>query len=255
MLSPLLDALDMLPLRPDRAFESIWTALDAEMFDLANNLQPSNSPSRFQVFMQHIEQTSAGNASLTSMITFMDQVPMQSCEYAAARILDAMRQPGKHSEYFLKKVRPAMGTPLLDAFDGKYGPQWLTAANGHAKATTQRKAGAFLKLVLTGSAVNIGSLTSHILQPVERLRFFVHAVLPNVRNERFHGLNFSSYRSSATRMKTYAAGYFLLLIAYFLLLHVFLYRGFNVIDPVEVNSSILANSQLYAEIFGQFSGA
>jgi hypothetical protein len=254
MLSSLLDALDMLPLRPDRAFESVWTALDAEMFDLVDRLQPANSPSRFQVLMQHIEQKSAGDASLASMITLMDQVPMQSCEYVATRILEAMHQPGDHSEFFLKKVKPAMGSALLDAFDNKYGSQWVAAANGHEKATIQRKAGAFLKLVLTGAAVNIDSLTNHILQPIERLRFFVYAVLPNVRNERFHGLNFSSYRSSAAKMKTYAAGYFLLLIAYFLLLHVFLYRGFNVIDPAEVNSSVLANSQLYAEIFGQFVG-
>jgi len=254
MLSSFLDALDMLPLRPDRAFESIWTALDAEMFDLVDRLQPPNSPSRFQVLMQYIEQKSAGYASLASMITFMGLVPMQSCEYVAARILEAMHQPGGHSEFFLKKVRPAMGSPLLDAFDSKYGSQWL-AANGQARATIQRKAGAFLKLVLTGAVVDIGSLTSHVLQPVERLRFFVYAVLPNVRNERFHGLNFSSYRSSAAKMKTYAAGYFLLLIAYFLLLHVFLYRGFDVIEPAEVNASVLANSQLYAEVFGKFSGA
>jgi hypothetical protein len=254
MLSALLDALDMLPLRPDRAFESVWTALDAEMFDLVERLRPPNSPSRFQVLMQHIEQKSAGNTSLASMTAFMDQVPMQSCEYVATRILEAMHQPGDHSDFFLKKVKPAMGSVLLDAFDSKYGSQWVAAADGHKRARIQRKAGAFLKLVLTGAAVNIGSLTNHILQPEERLRFFVYAVLPNVRNERFHGLNFSSYRSSAARMKTYAAGYFLLLIAYFLLLHVFLYRGFNVIDPAEVNSSVLANTQLYAEIFGSFSG-
>ena len=32
ILASILDALDALPLRPDRAFEALWTAIDAEAF-------------------------------------------------------------------------------------------------------------------------------------------------------------------------------------------------------------------------------
>jgi hypothetical protein len=252
MLSALLDGLDMLPLRPDRAFESIWAILDAEMERLKAQLNPPSSPSRFAVFMGHIEQTFVNSPNLAALIGLMSEVPMQSCEYVASRILEAMNQPGKHSDYFLAKVRPPMGPTLLDAFNTKYGPQWL-AAHGDARSVMQRKAGAFLKKLLTGSSICVGPLVNHSLTPAERLRFFVYAVLPAVRNERFHGLNFSSYRSSAAQMKTYAAGYFLLLISYSLLLHVFLYRQFGVIDAAGVNAAIVANRGLYIAAFGKFA--
>lgn len=254
MLSSLLDALDMLPLRPDRAFESLWTALDAEMFELKQQLSPPGSPSRFEVFMGHIETSFADTPNLAEMIGFMAHVPLQSCEYAAARILEAMNRPSDHSAYFLKKVRPAIGPVLLDAFNVKYGAQWL-AAQGADQGAVQRKAGAFLKKLLTGFMIDIGALKQHSLAPVERLRFFVYAVLPNVRNERFHGLGFSSYRSGAAQMKMYAGGYYLLLIAYFLLLHVFVYRKFGVIDAAGVHAAITKNSALYVTVFGKFSGA
>jgi hypothetical protein len=253
MLSSLLDALDMLPLRPDRAFESIWTALDAEMFSLVARQTVTGSPSRFQVFMDHLENFFPGQACFAAMLSFMDHVPLQSCEYAATRILEAMNAPGKHSDYFLKKIKPAVGQPLLDEFNQKYGPSWLGVSNT-ARGLVQRKAGLLLKKLLTGEPINIGGLTNHTLAPKERIRLFVCALLPNVRNERFHGINFSSYRSSAVELKTYAAGYFILMLAYFLLLHVFIYRGFNVVTLLDVERAIVDNTLLYEKVFGQYNG-
>lgn len=251
MLSSLLDALDMLPLRPDRSFECIWTALDAEMFNLIERLRPPGSPSRFQVFMQHIESQFASEKSLQLVVDFVGHAPLQSCEYIAVRILEALNRPGEHSEYFIRKVKPVIGVPLLDAFNAKYGPQWLVAT-GVQQGLLQRKAGGLLKKLMRGDSVDIGSLSNFVLAPPERLRFFVYAVLPNVRNERFHGLNFSSYRSSAAQMKTYAAGYFSLFLAYFLVIHTFIYNGFNVIDQSSADSAILDNMNLYKAVFGKF---
>lgn len=253
MLSALLDALDMLPLRPDRAFESIWTSLDAEMFALVERQTVTGSPSRFQVFMDHLENFFANQACFLAMSSFMDHVPLQSCEYAATRILEAMNAPGKHSDYFLKKIRPAVGQPLLDEFNQKYGASWLGVTSA-ARGLVQRKAGSLLKKLLTGNPINIGALSNHTLAPKDRVRLFVCALLPNVRNERFHGLNFSSYRSSAVELKTYAAGYFILMLAYFLLLHVFIYRGFNVVTPLDVERAIIENTLLYKQVFGQYNG-
>lgn len=253
MLSSLLDALDMLPLRPDRAFESLWTALDAEMFGLVERQVVIGSPSRFQVFMDHLENTFSSQACFASMLSFMDHVPLQSCEYAATRILEAMNAPGKHSDYFLKKIRPAVGKPLLDEFNQKYGPRWL-GVTGADRGVVQRNAGAFIRKLLRGNAIDIGALLGHTLAPKERIRLFVCALLPNVRNERFHGLNFSSYRSSAVELKTYAGGYFILMLAYFLLLHVFIYRGFGVVTALEVEQVIVDNMSLYDRVFGKYKG-
>lgn len=49
-LGYLIDSLDMLPLRPDFAFDNIWKALDAEFFVIQNELNQNNT-SRFDIFI------------------------------------------------------------------------------------------------------------------------------------------------------------------------------------------------------------
>lgn len=252
MLSAQLDALDMLPLRPDKAFESIWSALDAEMFELVARHNPKGSPSRFEFFMQHLQTNFGGAQSLLATEGFLSDVPMQSCEYAALRIIEAMNEPGDHSEYFIKKVKPSVGASFLDDFDNKFGSMWV-GATPKERGVVQRKAGGLIRKVLLGQSVTLNG-NGYQLTASDRLRLFVCALLPNIRNERFHGLTFSSYRSSAAKMKNYAHGYFVFLIAYFLLLHVYLYRGFGVILPLAAQQSITNNISLYKQVFAKYQG-
>jgi len=71
------------------------------------------------------------------------------------------------------------------------------------------------------------------------------------RNERFHGTTFPPFRSSMAKLKTYAHAYFLLMVAYALLLEVFLYRDFGVVTPPQVAANIAQNQALFLQVFGR----
>lgn len=73
--------------------------------------------------------------------------------------------------------------------------------------------------------------------------------MPQFRNERFHGTTFPPFRSSAAKLKTYAHGYFILQVAYALLLEVFLYRNFGVISQSTAGEAIEENKNLFVKLF------
>lgn len=77
----------------------------------------------------------------------------------------------------------------------------------------------------------------------------ISIVRPQFRNERFHGTTFPPFRSSAAKLKTYAHGYFILQVAYALLLEVFLYRNFGVISQVDAGETIKNNKEIFAKLF------
>jgi hypothetical protein len=252
ILASILDALDALPLRPDKAFEALWTALDAEMFKVREQNGDHNR-SRFVQFLDKIYSHSGQDRSWALMTAFLELVPLQTCEYAAVRILEAINTPGKHSEYFLAKVKPAVGVVFVDEFNGKYGSAWAvgTPPDADERARTQRKAGAFLQLALKGEEVTISNVAHH-LNDMQRLSLFACAVLPNIRNEKFHGATFPSYRSSATKLKHYASGYFVFSLAYFMMLHAMLYKDFRTISTSEVEKCIEMNTELFRVAFAKF---
>ncbi len=66
----------------------------------------------------------------------------------------------------------------------------------------------------------------------------------------FHGATFPPFRSSTAKVKTYAHAYYILMVAYALLLEVFLYREFGVIDQSRVCIAVEKNKANYTKIFG-----
>ncbi len=168
---------------------------------------------------------------------------MQTCEFVAKRILDSKISPDQHAEAFLKRVKKCFGEPLYSAFLNKYVDMVLCSRD-----SGQRKSGAFLRRLLLGEELAINEdnfkLSNHQIA-----LFLISIIMPQFRNERFHGTTFPPFRSSVAKLKTYAHGYFILMIAYVLLLEVFLYRNFNVIESSEVTIAIEKNKSNFLRVF------
>jgi hypothetical protein len=81
--------------------------------------------------------------------------------------------------------------------------------------------------------------------------FLISVLMPQFRNERANGNRFPPFRSSVVKNKKCARAFNLLLIAYALLLEVFLYRGYGVVDQELVMDSIEKNKKLFLTIFGK----
>lgn len=240
LLGHFLEGLDQLPYRPDVAFDAIWKALDAEFFRVKDEISAPQHESRFESFLTKV---TTDQNTCKAFFPLADVIPMQTCEFAAKRILKSKSAPDQHSEAFLKRVRGCFGDPLYSSFLSKYEPLWATSPED-----AQRKSGTFLKKLVQRNEMDIGGV-KHTLSKEKTASFLISIVMPQFRNERFHGTTFPPFRSSAAKLKTYAHGYFILQVAYALLLEVFLYRGFCVISQADASAAIESNKALFLSLF------
>ncbi|HIF9169555.1 TPA: hypothetical protein ACX6PO_002281 [Photobacterium damselae] len=240
-LGYLLDAIDMLPLRPDLAFDHVWKALDSEFFIVQEELGDKNC-SRFDGFVDKVlnDQNTAA-----TFLKYLKLIPYQTCEYAAKRIIEASAEVDDHAKTLFKRAKNSLGKDFILKFVKKYPP----ASNGKPSPSDQRNAGRLLKLAFSGKEVELDGVKFQISENQLAI-FLVKVVLANSRNERFHGGVFPPFRSSAAKIDTYAHAYFLLHISYGLLLDVFLYREYGVTSLSSVNSVMNDNAGFFSKLFG-----
>lgn len=250
-LAFILDGLDALPLRPDRAFESIWVTMDVEMGRIKEKSGATHS--RFKAHIDHVSQATHLAGVLEEIVKFLPMAPLQVCEYAARRILDANQTPSEHSERYLKRAKDAIGTDFADAFAAKYIPR-LQGVSAEDKSKVQRKAGSLIRKIMKGDTVSLGTQT-YGNKPMVRLAIFASVVLPNVRNERFHGHVFPSYRSSAASMKHYVSGLFVCMVTYYLVMASLADRFPVAVSTTELSQTIAKNSGQFQMLFKRFLGA
>jgi hypothetical protein len=241
-LGHFLEGIDQLPFRPDMAFDSIWKSLDAEFFKVKNESSQPQHTSRFDIF---VEKVSSDTNTSKAFIPLLQILPMQTSEFVAKRILNSKVSPDNHSAPFLKRVKACFGEQLFLAFLSKYESDWISSPE-----STQRRAGGFLKRLVAGDELDIDG-QKHRLSENGSIKFLISVLLPQFRNERAHGNTFAPFRSSVAKMKTYAHAYFLLLVAYALMLEVFLYRSYGVIEPGVVTSCIEKNKDLFLLVFNK----
>ena len=239
-LGYLIDALDMLPMRPDLAFEHIWKALDAEFFVVQAEIGDQNA-SRFDGFIDKVLNDSNAAGAFKDYIQL---TPYQTCEYAAKRVIQASVATDRNSEILLNRAKQSLDEQFILALTSKYPAD----TNWKPSPADQRKAGRLLKLVFGGTEVELGDAKFSFSQD-SLTKFLVKVVLANSRNERFHGSVFPPFRSSSAKLSTYAHAYFLLHLSYSLLLEVFLYRNYGVVDAIRVKDGIKHNANLFKLLF------
>jgi len=239
-LGYLIDALDMLPMRPDLAFEHIWKALDAEFFIVQAEIGNQNA-SRFDGFVDRVlnDPNAAG-----AFIDYLQLTPYQTCEYAAKRVIQASARTDNNSTVLLSRAKKSLGEQFISSLVTKYPP----GINGKPSPSDQRKAGRLLRLIFTGNEIELAGVKYNFTK-ASLARFLVKVVLANSRNERFHGGVFPPFRSSSAKLSTYAHAYFLLHLSYSLLLEVFLYREYGVVAPDKVKGGIAHNTNLFKLLF------
>lgn len=239
-LGYLIDALDMLPMRPDLAFDHIWKALDAEFFVVQAEIADKNA-SRFDGFVDKVlgDSNAAG-----AFKDYIQLIPYQTCEYAAKRVIQASVATDKNSEILLNRAKQSLDEKFIIAFTTKYP----ASTTGKPSPADQRKAGRLLKLVFDGAKVDLADDRFSFSQD-SLTKFLVKVVLANSRNERSHGSVFPPFRSSSAKLSTYAHAYFLLHLSYSLLLEVFLYRQYSVVAADTVKNGIKHNANLFKLLF------
>ena len=240
----IIDALDMLPMRPDLAFEHLWKALDAEFFIVQQEIGNHNC-SRFDGFVDKVlndPKTAAG------FLQYLPSIPLQTCEYGAKRVIEASSRNDNHSNTLLGRAKSAVGEPFINELVCKFPP----SANHKPSSSDQRNAGRLFKMLFNGQAIELNG-TQFAFTDKQRALFVIKVILANSRNERFHGGVFPPFRSSAATTSTYSHAYYLFHISYALLLDVFLYREYGVIQIDDVRQAIVANVSVFNQLFGDLT--
>ena len=241
-LGYLIDALDMLPKRPDLAFDHVWKALDSEFFLVQQEIGNQNC-SRFDGFVDRILNDEKSSAVFLS---YLPLIPYQTCEYAAKRVIEESNEADNHAKTLFSRAKNSLGSSFVEKFVAKYPP----GVNGKPAPAAQRKSGRLLKLIFSGNEVYLAG-DKFLFSDEELSKFLIKVVLANSRNERFHGGVFPPFRSSSAKLATYAHAYYLLHISYALLLDVFLYRDHGVVQSNDVVSIMNDNSTIFSLLFGE----
>lgn len=235
-LAYILDGLDALPKRPDWAFGSFYIPLEMEM----KRIKVANGNANASRFLEYKTFLSGLDGSTTDALAkFASLAPLQTCEFVAKRILDAVTTTNEEKQLY-NRAKDALGEDLFKEFRRKYG------AGG--SADIQRKAGGLIKLTLKGENVDLNGKNFE-LDNVDRIGILSTFVLPSMRNDRFHGNVFPSFRSSAYKLKNYAAAQFSATAAFLLMLVAIAVRWPNSLPEDNLRSIIEENANLFSMVF------
>ncbi|WP_313554727.1 hypothetical protein [Agrobacterium cavarae] len=244
LVAYLLDGLDALPHRPDWAFESFYVPLEMEMNRIKESSGNFNA-SRFleyKEFLKTLEQS-----TIAALAEFVSLAPLQLCEFAAGRILSAKARGSSSDQQLLKRAQDALGSNLFDAFCTKYMSGSISG-DGKVKAGNQRKAGGLIKLLIEGVDVDLNGVTA-TFDGIDRVGILSTVILPSIRNDRFHGNVFPSFRSSAYKLKHYAGSQFASTTAFMLVLVSIAVRWPTCLSSEKLNDAIEQNARLFEKLF------
>lgn len=258
----ILDCLDSLPKRPDAAFDSLYKVIDQNLdaFSLPNTSRMRSAVDAF--FQAHpnewatISETLAGN------------FPQQTADYAASRILDChIKSNPPHTEEMKKRAKRSLGQQRYKEFCDKFlvaNPQDPSIFD--LPYQNRRNAGRLIRLQFrqgtaltktpstpsappTPSVLDL-SLQENILSPKEKLHSLMEICLSTYRHERFHGEAFSPFRSSKAKLKTYAHAYYMLMVAYVVVLGLLLEQGKGGVSIADIEKVTRESMQRFSNFFG-----
>lgn len=240
----LLDGLDSLPSRPDRAFESFYIPLEIEMKRL-KILTGNHSASRFSEYKNFLSNQPP--PVIASLVKFIELAPLQICEFAANRILNAKIGSDHTDTQLIKRGKDALGADFFEAFCNKYS----LATNSQVydeKAKNQRKAGGLIRLVLRGEEVIIDGVKFEG-NSIDRIGILSTFILPSIRNDRFHGNVFPSFRSSKYKLKNFAGSQFACTTSFLLVLLSIYSRWPTSVTPEIIQKTIDDNVFVFNKVF------
>ena len=210
-VSHLIDAYDMLPGRPELAFDATWKAFEAslELIPRPNGSKPSGTKGNLYRFAD------SGCARLMEVVLSYF-LPSQACVFLYDRLMDDfgmfgnLRYP-KHSPRarLVNEATTALNsevTDLVKVLEARYGRL--------GTPSTDRKGAMFLRKCLHGDEMEIGEPRKLKLTTRARMHLTTSGLLYTLRNERIHGQSFSPFISSAATIKTYTPTHYAFIVAY-----------------------------------------
>lgn len=212
-VSYLIDAFDMLPSRPDIAFDSTWRAFELETKVHHPRKRGANITDRLKYYAPNIDP------ELIRVLT--SSIPMQTCEHLfKILVTNNLRQLSSDAdsriEYLLSSNDNA--ATFINFLRSRYCKD--TDADRRKGAAFTRKAlqGETLKLDKPCKPDESKTHPLFTLNEVSRSQIIILLHLWTVRCDRYHGDSFSPFISSAAKPRTFASLTYSFTVTYYLVL-------------------------------------
>ena len=211
-VSYLIDAFDMLPSRPDIAFDSAWRAFELE----TKVHHPGKKGTRITDRLKHY----APNIDAELIHVLTTSIPMQTCEHLF-KILVTMNlrklpsDANSRIKYLLTSNDNA--ATFINFLRSHYTKD--TAAERRKGAALVRKAlqGETLKLDKPCKPHESRTYPLFTLTEVSRSQIIILLYLWTIRNDRYHGDSFSPFISSTANARTFASIFYAFTVVYYLI--------------------------------------
>lgn len=218
----LIDSFDALPMRPDFAFESVWKALESE----TRVYNPKAS-----ITLRMIMLAQQGDKRV--LMKLAEAMPLQSCEYLFKVIVTDYIMPSERAgstdrgaTQESKRVDTVAknSSQLNELFD--YMRQKFSASD----PSSARDGALLLRHGLRGDSVHMGDHNWPCLDEEARALILIPLYLYSARNDRFHADFSSPFISGVATLRTYTLPYHAFMVAYHMLLEIWLRKRPNVVS-------------------------
>lgn len=249
LLSFKIDIYEQLPLRPDIAFDLAWRTFEAytSYFAKTNNWTVNKSWKILNKSCEDIFKNQINNDNTLQAVfeELTNIIPLQASEFLIKRIFETTSNAIKSQQtQIVERVKDFLGNDLYSAIETKYGGANFNAEN-------QRKASLLLKIIITGSEVDVSG-QKFKLDIEKRMKLIINGLLYTYRNERFHGDAFSPFKSSKTDMKTYSVSYYYLIATYFFIACLIYKNHETLMNINDISEKLDDNNNRFKLIFEKY---
>lgn len=237
----ILDVYDELPYRPDAAFDISWRALEKMMIYYSREVDNNKSSNVTELVKQMpviISELLESNASLKSAFQLLlDNHSLASLKFCFNYLADDNRVKDsydllidKDSNRISKRMQCAMNQNSVDSslsttLYSEFIKKYLTKdfyenakkGDGSVVAVTSRKAAmCLISFMKATQDIDLNGVKFKPMVLSKRLELLMSGVLYSIRNNRFHGENYSLFKSSRANQTTYYSMYYCLIVTYIL---------------------------------------
>ncbi|MCQ2974221.1 MAG: hypothetical protein MJ211_05355 [Bacteroidales bacterium] len=238
IFSIILDIYEELPYRPDMAFDLCWRPFEILIGKYLKSIKSDNKSTNKNILTiseKVFIPLYNNNKQIKNLINrIIDEMPISAINFCLNKIAnnpnitrnatpeelssDYSLNEDNSQVYFIKeRIKIALGDTLYNTIVNKYFNEEfqrnLNNGNDCLIAPTMHNA----VLAFKNYILKVGKQFDGIEIPIERKLALVIGILYTSRNNRFHGDNFSHFKSNRSKLKNYKEFYYFLTTNFFLL--------------------------------------
>lgn len=209
VLGHIVDAVSLLPLRLDLAFDATWKALEGQLRTAGWNTTKKQRDMVMRAATNTIAPIALHNMGIhDAILKLFTLIPLQVCEFFAKNVREAFdANTGQLKQNHLgSRLRDSRLESFCDDLNLKY---WSSTVSSNP----YRDPGLLLQRLMLGESITLGK-NAYTWSIEDRIHIFLAGPIYCFRNDRVHAASMPPFRSSQAGLHTYSMVHFMFLTTY-----------------------------------------